>query len=42
MKSVRLVAVGQPLQDQDVPIPSPGDRDILKLTAALSIALGNR
>ena len=29
MKAVRLVEIGKPLQEHDVPIPSVGDQDVL-------------
>lgn len=37
MKTVRLVEVKQPLQNQDVPIPSIGDRDVLVRVRAAGI-----
>jgi propanol-preferring alcohol dehydrogenase len=37
MKAVRLVAVGQPLQEHDVPVPSIGDRDLLLRVRAAGI-----
>ncbi len=37
MKSVRMVAVGRPLEDKEVPVPSPGDRDVLVRVRAAGV-----
>lgn len=37
MKAVRLVEVGQPLQEQDIPVPTLGDKDILVKVGAAGI-----
>jgi len=37
MKAVRLIEIGQPLQMQDVPLPSVGDRDVLVRIRAAGI-----
>src|SRR3954453_4550521 len=37
MKAVRLVAPGQPLELQDIPVPTPGDDDVLVRVKAAGI-----
>lgn len=37
MKAVRLVEIGKPLQEQDIPIPPVGDRDVLVRVKAAGI-----
>ena len=37
MKAVRMVGVGQPLQMQEVPVPTVGPRDILVRVRAAGI-----
>ncbi len=37
MKAVRLVEVGQPLQEQDIPVPTLGEKDVLVKVGAAGI-----
>jgi len=37
MKAVRFIGVGQPLQEQEVPVPEPGDREILVRVRAAGV-----
>ena len=37
MKAVRLVEIGKPLQEQEIPLPPVGDRDVLVRVAAAGI-----
>ena len=37
MKAVRMIGVGQPLELQDIPVPVPGERDILVRVRAAGI-----
>ena len=37
MKSVRMIATGKPLELQDIPAPSIGDKDILLRVKAAGI-----
>jgi propanol-preferring alcohol dehydrogenase len=37
MKAVRMVAVGQPLQEQEIPVPAVGEREVLVRVGAAGI-----
>jgi 2-desacetyl-2-hydroxyethyl bacteriochlorophyllide A dehydrogenase len=37
MRAVRMIGVGQPLELQDIPVPAPGERDILVRVRAAGI-----
>lgn len=37
MKAVRLIEVGQPLEEREIPVPEPGDRDVLVRVKAAGI-----
>ena len=37
VKAIRMVEVGQPLQAQDIPVPAPGERDVLVRVRAAGI-----
>ena len=37
MKAIRLVEIGNPLQEQEIPIPSVGDQDVLVRVEAAGI-----